>query len=129
MEIRKIESSGELNYMPLGSIMKVVWHKSDRYEEGEEYFAVKYGDKVGWEDGSSDELQTLISDVNNHCCSVYLADDKVLALNNLYQICIKNIEDIQSTNIGKMDDRSYGCILAYTELEHKIHELLCPEMY
>lgn len=127
--IRKINSPDELVYMPLGSKIKVVWHKSDRYEEGEEYFGVKYGDKIGWKDGSNDELQTLSSGINNHCCSVYLVDDKVLALDYLYQICMKNIEDIQSRKVEKMDDCSYGRILTYTELEHKIHELLCPEMY
>lgn len=127
--IKKINLPDELVYMPLGSKIKVVWHKSNCYEEGEEYFGVKYGDKVGWEDGNNDELQTLISGINNNCCSVYLADDKVLALDHLYQICMKNIEDIQSKEVEKMDDCSYGCVLAYTELEHKIHELLCPEMY
>lgn len=127
--IRKIESPDELVYMPLGSKIKVIWHKSDQYEEGEECFAVKYGDKIGWEDGSSGELQTLMTDISNHCCSVYLADDKVLALDHLYEICMKNIEAIQSKNVEKIDDLSYGCILAYTELEHKIHELLYPEMY
>lgn len=127
--IRKIDSPDELVYMPLGSKIKVIWHKSDRYEEGEECFAVKYGDKIGWEDGSSDELQTLISGINNHCCIVYLADDKVLALDHLYEICMKNIEDIRSKHVEKMNDCSYGSILAYTELEHKIHELLYSEMY
>lgn len=100
--MRKIESSDELSYMPLGSVIKVIWYKSDYYEEREEYFGVKYGDKVGWEDGSSDELKTLILGKNNNCCDVYLADDKVLALNHLYQICIKNIEDIKSKNIEKI---------------------------
>lgn len=127
--IRRIESPNELVYMPLGSKIKVIWHKSDCYEEGEENFGVKYGDKVGWEDGSSGELQTLMSGISNHCCSVYLADDKILALDHLYEICMKNIEDIQSKDVGKMDELSHGCILAYTELEHKIHELLYPEMY
>lgn len=127
--IRKINSPDELVYMPLGSKIKVIWYKSDRYEEGEECFAVKYGDKVGWEDGSSGELQTLISGISNHCCSVYLADDKVLALDYLYEICMKNIKDIQSKEAEKIDDRSYGYILAYKEMEHKIHELLYPEMY
>ena len=127
--IRKIESFDELSYMPLGSVIKVIWHKSGCYEEGEEHFGVKYGDKVGWEDGSCDELKTLILSINNNCCDVYLADDKVLALNHLYQICVKNIEDIKEKSIEKMNDCSYGCILAYTELEHKINELLCPEMY
>ena len=47
---RKIESSNELSYMSLGSVIKVIWHKSDYYEEGEEHFGVKYGGKVGWED-------------------------------------------------------------------------------
>ena len=42
---------------------------------------------------------------------------------------MKNIEDIQSKYVEKMDDRSYGCILAYTELEHEIHEQLCSELY
>lgn len=127
--IRKIDSPDELIYMPLGSKIKVIWHKSDCYEEGEECFGVKYGDKVGWEDGGSGELQTLISGISTHCCSVYLADDKVLALDHLYEVCMKNIEDIRSTNIEKVSDCSYGCILAYTELEHKIYELLYPEMY
>ena len=81
--IRKINSPDELVYMPLGSKIKVIWNKSDRYEEGEEYFGVKYGDKIGREDGSNDELQTLSSGINNHWCSVYLADDKVLALDYL----------------------------------------------
>lgn len=107
----------------------MIWHKSDCYKEGEEYFGVKYGDKVGWEDGSSDELQTLISGIISNYCSVYVADDKVLALDYLCQICMKIIEDIQSKGVEKIDDRSYGCILAYTELEHRIHELLCSEMY
>ena len=127
--IRKIESSDELSYIPLESVIKVIWHKSDCYEEGEEYFGVKFGDKVGWEDGSSDKLKTLILGINNYCCDVYLVDDKVLALNHLYQICVKNIEDIKSNDTEKMNDCSYGCILAYTELEHKINELLFPEMY
>lgn len=127
--IRKIETSDELSYMPLGSVIKVIWHKSNCYEEGEEYFGVKYGDKVGWEDGSSDELETLILGINSSSCDAYLADDKVLALNHLYQICMENIEDIKSANTNGMDDCSYGCTLAYTEVEHKINELLCPEMY
>lgn len=42
---------------------------------------------------------------------------------------MKNIEDIKSEDAENMSDRNYGCILAYTELEHKIDELLCPEMY
>lgn len=129
LEIRKIESPDELFYMSLGSKIKVIWNKSDCYEEGKENFGTKYGDKIGWEDGSSGEIQTLILGISNHCCSVYLADDKVLALDYLYQICMKNIEYIQSKDVEEMDDCSYGRILAYTELEHKIHELLCPEMY
>lgn len=94
--IRKIESPDELVFMPLGSKIKVIWHKSDCCEEGEENFGVKYGDKAGWEDGSSSELQTLMSGISTHYCSVYLADDKVLVLDHLYQICMKSIEDIQS---------------------------------
>ena len=78
---------------------------------------------------SSNELETLILGINDNCCDVYLTDDKVLALEHLYQICMENIEDIQSANTEGMDDRSYGCILAYTELEHKIEEFLYPEMY
>jgi len=130
--IRKIETSDEISYLPLGSVIKVIWHKSDCYEEGEEYFGVKYGDKVGWEDGHSDEVETLIVGMKNNCCEIYLTDDKVLALEHLYQVCTKNIEDIQSDSIDKMSTmsaKSYECILAFTELEHKIHELLYPEMY
>lgn len=40
----------------------------------------------------------------------------------------ENIEDIRSRNVEKMNDFNYGCILTYTELEHKIYELLYPEM-
>jgi hypothetical protein len=99
--IRKIDSPDEMAYMPLGSKIKVIRHKSDFYEEGEENFAVKYGDKIGWEDGSSDELQTLISGINNYHCIVYLDGDKALALYHLYEICMKNIEDIQSKEVEK----------------------------
>lgn len=139
--IRKIETSDEISYLPLGSVIKVIWHKSDCYEEGEEYFGVKYGANIGWEDGHSDEIETLIVGMKNNCCEVYLTDDKVLALEHLYQVCMKNIEDIESNSIDKMSGmsgmsamsamsaKSYGCILAFTELEHKIHELLYPEMY
>ncbi len=133
--IRKIETSDEISYLPLGSVIKVIWHKSDCYEKGEEYFGVKYGDKVGWEDGRSDEVETLVVGVKNNKCEIYLADDKVLALEHLYQVCMKNIEDIKSNSIEKksvmstMSAESYGCILVFTELEHRIHELLYPEMY
>lgn len=128
-EMRKIETTDEFSYLPLGSVIKVIWHKSDYYEEGYEYFGAIYGDKVGWEDGNTDKLKTLIVGMNNDCCKVYLADDKVLTLEHLYQICMKNVERIQSQNTEEISDRCYGVILAFTELEHKIHELLNPNMY
>lgn len=128
-KIRKIESYSEFIYLPLGSVIKVIWHKSDWHEKDSESFGVIYGDKIGWEDGSNDDIQTLIVDMNDDCCDVYLTDDKVLALEHLYQACMDYIEDIQSSNAEEISDRCYGAILAFTDMEHKIMELLHPEMH
>lgn len=128
-KMRKIEASDELSYLPLGSVIKAVWHKSDCHEKDSECFGVIYGNKIGWEDGSNDNIQTLIISINDDYCDVYLADNKVLALEHLYQACMENIEDIQSQNAEEISERKYGSILAFTDMEHKIMELLHPEMH
>ena len=127
--MRKINISDELYYLPLGSVIKVIWYKSDCYENGEECFGTVYGNMVGWESGNSDELKILTDNMRKNRCEVYLADDKVLALEHLYQIFMKNIDDIQSRNVETLDDKSYGHVIAFTDIEHRINELLQPELY
>lgn len=128
-KMKKIKAADEFSYLPLGSVIKAVWHKSNCHEKDSESFGVIYGDKIGWEDGSNDDIQTLITGMNDGCCDVYLIDDKVLALEHLYQACMECIEDIQQQNVEKISDRCYGSILAFTDIEHKIMEILHPEMH
>lgn len=62
----------ELKELPLGSVIKVVWSSPDNHTPSEEYCGVVFADKIGYEDGKVDNINTIAEAVYNNFCMVYL---------------------------------------------------------
>lgn len=65
-------TSTELRELSFGSKIRVIWHNSKRHEHNAEYYGVVFGDKIGYEDGLTDELLTIAECIYNDWCMVYL---------------------------------------------------------
>lgn len=61
----------ELLHLPLGSMIKVIWHNSPRHEKNAEYHGVIYGNKIGWEDGSTEDIVVIAEAMYNDWCICY----------------------------------------------------------
>ena len=69
--MKKIIDS-ELLELPFGSKIEIIWHNSIHHLKNDEYRGVIFGDKLGYEDGSIDDLGTIAECVLNDWCMVYL---------------------------------------------------------
>ena len=62
----------ELNELPFGSMIRVVWHNSCNHGSTEEYYGVIFGNMIGYEDGKIDNVRTIAEAAYNNQCLVYL---------------------------------------------------------
>ena len=65
-------TDGELLELGLGSKVRIIWHNSPHHDKNEEYYGVVFGKKIGWEDGTVDDLRTIAECMYNDWCMVYL---------------------------------------------------------
>lgn len=69
--MRRIEHY-ELSELPFGSQIRVIWHNSKHHEKNEEYYGVIFGDKIGYEDGLTDNIRDIAESMFNDWCMVYV---------------------------------------------------------
>ena len=62
----------ELLELGLGSKIRIIWHNSPYHNKNEECHGVVFGKKIGWEDNSIDDKETIIKCMHNDWCMVYL---------------------------------------------------------
>lgn len=93
--MRRIDSS-ELKDLAFGSKIRVIWHNSNRHEKNSEYYGVIYGENIGYEDGLTDNIQTIAESIFNDWCMVYLIDDE-------------GEEESEESNGSKFDVRICSC--------------------
>lgn len=62
----------EIKDLSFGSMVRVIWHNSKSHEQNAEYYGVVFGNKIGYEDGKIDEVNTIAECMFNNWCMVYL---------------------------------------------------------
>ena len=65
--VRKITDT-ELLELNFGSKIRIMWHNSLH----QEYYGIVSGKKIGWEDGTVDDLRTIAECIHKDYCTVYL---------------------------------------------------------
>ena len=64
-------TDGELLELKFGTKIRVIWHNSKHHKKNEEYYGVIFGDKIGYEDGLTDETRAIAECIYNDWCMVY----------------------------------------------------------
>ena len=80
--VRKITDT-ELLELNFGSKIRIMWHNSLHQEyygvvfgKDKEYYGIVSGKKIGWEDGTVDDLRTIAGCIHKDYCTVYLLTKK-----------------------------------------------------
>lgn len=61
-----ITDNEDIGSLTLGSIIRVVW------SEKEEYIGVIFCNKIGYKDGLTDDIHTIVDSMNRDLCKVYV---------------------------------------------------------
>lgn len=62
----------ELKELPFGSKIKVIWHNSWGHDKNEEHLGVIFADKIGWDNGQTDNIKLIVDCLHNDWCMIYL---------------------------------------------------------
>lgn len=60
--------------LTFGTKIKIIYHNSKYHNKNEEYKAVVFGDKIGYEDGVIDHLRIIAEQVYDNVCKVYVIE-------------------------------------------------------
>lgn len=62
----------EFMKLPLGSVVKIIWHNSDYHEKGETRYGTVFGDKIGYSDGTTELRRDIAECLYNRWCMMFL---------------------------------------------------------
>lgn len=84
----------QISELPFGSVIRVVWLESDTHETHSDYKGVIHGKKVGWADGTTEDLDVVMKDLADGKCScTWIIPNKLSCEEDMFKVTIDDEEE------------------------------------